>query len=153
MRHLRSGSNWSDKAPHIEDFIVLTKIILWLSALALGLYGVACFFDAGLASGYAGFELLNDDARAEMIAMYGGVQIAIGVFCAIAIFNSQHQRSAVLLVALLFGGLALGRLFGLIQGSDTAGSYTYGALAYETFSFVLAVAALRSQKQVGAGSS
>jgi len=126
---------------------VLTKIILWLSALALGLYGVACFFDAGLASGYAGFELLNDDARAEMIAMYGGVQIAIGVFCAIAIFNPQHQRSAVLLVALLFAGLALGRIFGLIQSSDTAGSYTYGALAYETFSFVLAVAALRSQKQ------
>lgn len=121
---------------------MLTKIVLWLTAIALGVYGIACFLDAGLAAGYAGFELMNDDARSEMIAMYGGVQIAIGGFCLLAIFKAEHQHSALCLLMFVFGGLASGRAFGLLQGAATASEYSYGALVYETISLALVVAAL-----------
>ncbi len=122
------------------------KIILWLSAVMLGLYGLSCFFNANLAADYAGLAITNTDARIEMIAMYGGVQIAVALFCLFGVLRpAQYQQAALLLLVLIFGGLALGRGYGLLTGSDGAGIYTYGALAYEVFSLLLAAFALRQQ--------
>lgn len=122
------------------------KIILWLSVVMLGLYGVSCFFNANLAADYAGLAITNTDARIEMIAMYGGVQTAVALFCLFGILKPlQYQQPALLLLVLVFGGLALGRVYGLLTGSEGAGIYTHGALGYEVFSLLLAAFALRQQ--------
>ncbi len=122
------------------------KIILWFSAVMLGLYGLACFFDASLAAGYAGLAITNTDARIEMISMYGGVQIAVALYCLFGVMRPAHyQQSALLLLVLVFGGLVMGRSYGLLTGSDGATLYTYGALGYEVFSLLFALFAMSRQ--------
>lgn len=124
------------------------KIILWLSVFMLGLYGLSCFFNANLAADYAGLAITNTDARIEMIAMYGGVQTAVALFCVFGVVKpASYQQPALLLLVLVFAGLALGRVYGLLTGSEGAGTYTYGALGYEVFTLLFAAYALRQQGQ------
>ncbi|MEM8500789.1 MAG: DUF4345 family protein [Pseudomonadota bacterium] len=124
------------------------KIILWLSVVMLGLYGLSCFFNANLAADYAGLAITNTDARIEMIAMYGGLQTAVALFCLLGVMKpAQYQQPALLLLVLIFGGLALGRAYGLLMGSEGAGIYTHGALGYEVFTLLFAAFALRQQSQ------
>lgn len=125
---------------------MLANIILWATGLIFTAYGLACFFDPSLAANYAGLAITNTDARIEMSAMYGGVQIAVGVFSVMAALNKVPRAAALLLLTLVFGGLVIGRAYGLLNGSEGAGVYTYGALAFELISGTLALIAWRSYK-------
>jgi len=60
-------------------------------------------------------------ARTEVRAMYGGLQMAIGVFALIGAFRSKHRDSVLLFFVLALSGLALCRLGGLI--AEHSGSY------------------------------
>lgn len=129
---------------------MLAKFILWLSTLLVGGYGVACFLDASLAANNAGLELTNADARIEMVSMYGGVQIAVGVFCAMGALKIGYQHAALVLLCLLFGCLSVGRLYGLATEAEPASIYTYAALGYELFSVAIALLALRQNSTAAA---
>ncbi len=121
---------------------MLGKFILWLSAVVFTLYGLACLFNPGLAAGYAGLEMTNGNAYAEMGAMYGGLQTGVGLFCAIAAMRAAHRSSGLLLLVLGIGLLAAGRLFSMLTTGDAVTAYTYGALGYECFTAVVAALAL-----------
>jgi len=78
--------------------------------------------------------------------MYGGLQTGMGLFCAIGAIQSQHTRSALLLLALVIGLLAFGRLYATITGAGAVTAYTWGALGYELFTAAVAAIALRQMK-------
>ena len=126
---------------------MLTKFVLWATGLSLGLYGAACLFSPELAAGYIGYQLIAADTKIEVIAMYGGLQVGFGLFCIFSALSSTHTKSGIVAVCLVMGGLAVSRAFGIASVSGEPGEYTYGAVAYETLTTVLALLALRQTKQ------
>jgi hypothetical protein len=72
------------------------------------------------------------------VAMYGAFQLALGVFALLALLRPQQlMRAALLLWALLYSALVVGRVYGLLVwdgsfavsfGGDTATTYNAGAL-------------------------
>ena len=122
---------------------MLGKFVLWLSAIVLISYGLACLFSPALPAAYAGLIISNGDALAEMGAMYGGLQTGFGVFCMLGALRTEYYRAALVLLLLCIGGLALVRCFWAFSGDGVIGAYTYGALIYEYSTAILAALALR----------
>jgi uncharacterized protein DUF4345 len=85
------------------------------------------------------FDLSGGVARTEVRAMYGGLQMAIGVFALVGAFRSKHRESAFLLFLLALTGLVLCRLSGMIAEGDST---------YLSFSTVIAPG---KYNQVGLG--
>lgn len=122
---------------------MLGKFILWLSAIVFSAYGLACLFSPALPAAYAGLEFITGDAVPEIGAMYGGLQTGFGIFCLLGALKTDYYRPALMLLLLCIGGLALSRCFWAITGGAEVGSYTYGAMAYEYVTAILAALALR----------
>lgn len=126
---------------------MLAKLLLWISAVAFAGYGLLCAFLPEVAAGYAGLGLTNADARIEMGAMYGGLQIGIGLFCILAALNEHYRMSGLIVLALLVGGLATMRSYGLAMASDPVTIYTTGALSYELLTTVIALICIAMERK------
>ena len=126
---------------------MLGKVVLWISAFSFISYGVTCFFSPDVPAAYAGLTMTNGDAYAELGAMYGGLQAGVGLFCLLAALRNEYYRPALMLLVMAIGLLALGRLYSTITGTEAVGFYTYGALAYETVTAILAAIALKLSAQ------
>jgi hypothetical protein len=122
---------------------MLGKILLLVSGLIFAGYGIACFLSPELPAGYAGLVISNGDAFAEMGAMYGGLQFGFGLYCLLCGLRKDMQRAGLTLLVLAIGALVSARLYSAWDADWLVGSYTWGALAYEGLTTVLAVIALK----------
>ena len=120
--------------------MLLAKIILSITSLIWISYGGWLFFDPkGLT--YAGFELNHWSAVVEVQAMYGLVEVMLGVFALLGILNTQrYMHSALLLWCMIYSALVVGRTVGIIQWGGSFGlsfgpeglpeSYNSGAMYF-----------------------
>src|SRR5262245_26389432 len=66
------------------------------------------------------YDLSSAVARIEVRAMYGGLQMAIGIFALLGAFRPRYRDSAFVFFLLALTGLALCRLVGMIvEGEST----------------------------------
>ena len=99
-------------------------IFFALNALVWIPWGVICLFipeawSGQVIPGMTVFDLSLAVARTEVRAMYGGLQIAIGLLALIAIIKPRHRETALLFYVMALSGLALSRIYGLIvEGSE-----------------------------------
>ncbi len=121
---------------------MLGRTILWLSALVFIAYGLVSLMSPAIPAGFAGLIMSNGDAVAEIGAMYGGLQTGVGLFCLMAVLRLEYYRAGLLLLVTAIGALAMARLLSLLIGTDTVTAYTWGALAYEIVTAILAAIAL-----------
>lgn len=105
------------------------RIWLGFNGLIFFLYGLACLFAPNLPAGYAGMELPTASARNEVAAMYGGLQAGLGALLLWSAVQVDRIRVGLLVLVVLLGSLALGRLVGLVFAGPT--SYNVAALVYE----------------------
>ena len=122
---------------------MLGKTVLGISAVIFIAYGLACLFSPALPAGYAGLEMTNADAYAEIGAMYGGLQTGFGLFCLLAAIKAEYTRAGLVLLVFCIGLLAISRLFFTLTTTGPIGVYTWGAMAYEFTTAALAALALR----------
>ncbi len=122
------------------------KFILWLSAIVFIAYGLACLVSPALPADYAGLAFTSADGLPEIGAMYGGLQTGVGIFCLLGALKLEFYRPALVLLLLGIGGLALARCFWAFAGPGEVGGYTYGAMAYEYFTAIIAAIALRQNR-------
>lgn len=111
----------------------MTRSFLIFVALVFIGYGLACIADPVLPARLAGLTISNGDAYAEMSAMYGGLQSGVGLFCLLAAFQRKLESPTLLLLVLGIGLLAAARGLGALRSDDLLTTYTWGALAFETF--------------------
>jgi len=123
---------------------MLGKIVLWASAIMFIAYGLACLISPAIPANYAGLAMNTGDAFAEIGAMYGGLQTGFGVFCLLGALRQELYRPALVSLVLMVGGLALARLYSTLTGDEAVGSYTYGAIAFEFTTAILAGVALKT---------
>lgn len=122
--------------------MVLGKAVLGISALAFIGYGLLSLISPAIPAGFAGLQMSNGDAFAEVGAMYGGLQTGIGLFCALALLKPEFYRSGLLLLVLAIGALTLARLVSIFAAPDPVSIYSYGAFAYEVATTLAALTAL-----------
>jgi hypothetical protein len=97
----------------------LAKIILSITAATWILYGGWLFFDP-LGLRYAGFELSHWSAIVEVQAMYGLAEVALGVFALLGVLKPRvYMRPALTLWCMIYTGLWVGRVVGIIQWEGT----------------------------------
>lgn len=121
-----------------EDQSLALQIFLVLSALIWLPYGIYCFFVPESLAGSAGLGAMTATGTTELRAMYGGLQAAIGVMAAIAVFRESLRRPALVSLAFLTLGLGAGRLLGLALDGEVT-SYTGGAVVFEFASAAAAI--------------
>lgn len=95
-----------------------------LNALVWIPWGIICLmtpeaWSGAVIPGMTVYDLSEAGARIEVRAMYGGLQIAIGLLALIAIFRPAHRATALLFYVMALSGLALSRMYGLyVEGSE-----------------------------------
>lgn len=120
------------------------KIVLWLSAAIFASYGLWCLVSPEVPANYAGLTITNGDAYAEMGAMYGGLQTGFALLCAMGALREWMFKPALTMIVVIVGGLALGRAYSTMMGTEAVAIYTQGAIAFEFATAVLAAFALRN---------
>ena len=88
------------------------RLFLGISLVIWTGYGFYCFFvPASLETG-AGILAMTPAGTAELRAMYGGLQIAIGLLAGAGLVYASLRRTALVALTFLTGGLAIARLIG-----------------------------------------
>src|SRR5437868_9529200 len=90
----------------------LATIALLIGSGAFALFGV-WLFATPKAMGAVDIAADSPNARVEIRAMYGGLELALAVFLFMCIGNPDHQNIGLFLQMLAIGGIALGRLVGI----------------------------------------
>jgi len=122
--------------------MLVTRLFLGFSALVWFPYGLFCAVQPTFLAGAAGIIASSPTALTEIRAMYGGLEAGIGAFCLCALLRAPLARPALLMLCFLCGGLGLTRLAALFVDGSGSG-YTFGALALEIPSAVIASALVR----------
>jgi len=124
----------------------LERSILTLMGLSWTALGLWCAANPQLLAELAGLGMTHWSARVEVRAMYGGVQLALGVFTLLgAMRPATYGRPALLLNALTITLLALLRAVGLtaegqgLQLPAGAGPQSWNAMALWFFELPLAI--------------
>lgn len=123
--------------------MLFARILLALQALALVGLGLAYFIRPHEMSNLSGMLLMAPAAITDVRAYYGGLQIGLGVFLLLAMSRLELVRAALMLLVLVYAGLALGRIGGLWLDGGIQQTFNLYALLIELVSAGLAFAALR----------
>jgi hypothetical protein len=120
------------------------KLVLGFTGVVFSLYGIACFLDPAIPADFMGVDLLDGAGPVEFIAMYGGLQSAVGFYLIHCSLNPGHQANGLLILAIITAGLGLTRAIGIARlGADP---YNLGAAAYELLTMALALLAWRQAR-------
>lgn len=119
------------------------RAFLLLLAIGWAPYGIYCLLNPGALVGIAGIEATTAFGTTELRAMYGGLQIAIGVSALLAFLRIVSADKALFVQLVAVGGLASARLAGAIATNDWS-TYTVGGLVFEWLILLMSITAMRS---------
>ena len=116
---------------------MIARVFLGFQALLFIPYGLYCLVKPGFLEEAAGVSAAGITGTIEIQAMYGGLETAFGVLCALGALQLSMRRPALIAVLFLFTGLAIPRVtLGLMNGD--LGGYTLTAMIFESFSALMA---------------
>jgi hypothetical protein len=125
------------------------RLFLGISALIWAPYGLWCFIDPGALEEAAGIGATSGTGTTELRAMYGGLQMALGVLAGSALLRPTLVRPALLALAFTCGGLFTARLLAALIGGEVS-SYTAFGLVFEILSCTFATRLLARATPMGA---
>jgi hypothetical protein len=120
----------------------IPSISLALSAVAFAVPGVAFLLRPDLLA-IAGVEVAGPAGFTELRALYGGLELGLAAFFAMAWRRERWHRPALVLQVLAFAGLFLGRAYGLLVDGG-AERLTVILMSLEALGLVVGVVALRA---------
>lgn len=108
----------------------------------LGIVGALYVYLGGLCSikmeetaEKVGFILISGKGQSEFMTVYGGLEIAMGIFFLLPLFFKEHTKSALLFAVILHLGLVVFRSIAFMKFSDIA-PFTYQLAIGEWIIFV-----------------
>ena len=120
---------------------LFVQLVLWLGGLGFAAFGVAFLLAPLETFALAGIRFTGAAAAAEIMAFYGGLELALGALLLTCALRPARRRDGLLLMTAAYASIALARLAGmLIHGADD--SFLRLALVIEAGLAVLAAAGL-----------
>ena len=126
-------------------------------AIFFGL-GVVSVYDPEIPAGWSGIFIASQDAYAEIAAMYGGLEIAIGSILLASALIREYLKAGLWLLFVIISYIGIARAVTVLRELDSkfevAGSqvdiemtssftsYTWGVLGFEFIISILALIAL-----------
>lgn len=107
----------------------LARGLLWINGLFLVSYGAWCVFVPGTVTQVTGVVLPGPDAMTEARALYGGMELALGLLMLRGL-KLPHFETARMVSIAFFGGLGLARALGMVL-DGSLGAYTVVAAIWE----------------------
>lgn len=123
--------------------MLFARIVLLIQIAALALLGLGYFIRPEEMASFSGALLMGNAAVTEVRAYYGGLQLGLAAYLAMALLRLDLLRPALILLVLLYSVLALARLAGLGLDGGTQQTFNLYALLLEAVSAALAWWALR----------
>lgn len=121
---------------YAKPYLIFT-VAVWLP------WGLVCVLDTNIILEIIGVTSIHPTGNTDIRVMYGGVQFAVGLLAALALYDRSYFEKLLWTLAFLGTCMALSRFYGLaVDGSSTV--YTWGVLAYESFAGASAIAWLMS---------
>jgi len=137
-----SGRNWraaGREELHVTRTALFVRWVLGVGAAVFLAIGFAAMFLPGMVIRTVGLEAGSELAMADVRAVYGGLDLAIGILLAYC-FVRKHLANGLAISALVCTCLFSGRLVGIIV--DPARDFlTYGLFAVEVLGAVLSAVA------------
>ena len=121
----------------------LNVVVITLAGLGFTAFGILflCWPDMLLPG--IGIQALSAEAQVEIRAMYGGLELGLGILL-LNCFAADRQRFGLQLSLASYGGLALARLASMLVIGVTT-PFLWFALVWEGVIAVLAILALRGK--------
>ena len=107
----------------IRSFLAL-QVVLFIP------YGLYCLVAPHSLADGAGVAATSITGTIEIQSMYGGLQVAVGVLCALALLRRALEPVALYALLFIFAGLAVVRVSLALVHGDFSG-YTVFAMTYE----------------------
>ena len=123
--------------------MLFARIVLLIQIAALVLLGLAYFIRPEEMVSFSGALLMSAAAVTEVRAFYGGLQLGLAAFLAMALLRLDLLRPALTLLVLLYSALAVARIGGLWLDGGAQQTFNLYALLLELVSAGLAWWALR----------
>lgn len=120
----------------IKPYLII-MIIVWLP------WGLQCIFNIPRVEEMIGVTGLNATGNTDIRVMYGGVQTAVGIMAAFALFKSAYVKYVLFTLAFLGCTMALSRGYGMIVDSS-ATPYNWGVIGFEALAGIAAILLLKS---------
>ena len=116
-------------------------VVLWLGGLGFLAFGVAFLLAPLPTMAMAGVQLSGALAATELMAFYGGIELALGGLLIGCALTAGRLRDGLKLSLVVYGSIAAARLAGmLVTGADS--TFLRAALALEAGVAILAAIAL-----------
>lgn len=125
----------------MEDKPDLGRWVLGITATIFIGYGLICFLYPGFVASIVSLEPTGESALIELRAMYGGLQMAIGLLALSGALMAELRRPTLLMILFLLGGLALARTLAVMI-SGIWDFYNLFALVYEISTALAALVAV-----------
>ena len=106
-------------------------------------YGLFCLIAPGFVLDITGLSSESSRGIAEVRAMYGGLQTAVGVVALIGLRSTAWRPQMLTVLGILTLGLGIARLFGIVA-DGAADVYHSPAVVFEFATGVLCLYAARS---------
>lgn len=123
--------------------MLFARIVLMIQIVALAGLGLAYFIRPEEMASFSGALLMGNAAVTEVRAYYGGLQLGLAAYLAMALTRLDLLRPALTLLTLLYAALALARIAGLWLDGGAQQTFNLTALLLEVISAGLAWWALR----------
>ena len=120
---------------YAKPYLIFT-VLVWLP------WGLMCVFDLTLIADIIGVSGITASGNSDLRAMYGGVQTAVGLIAALALYDTRFFPNLLFTLAFVGSCLALSRSYGLFV-DDSSTAYTWGVMAYEYFAAISSLVWLR----------
>jgi hypothetical protein len=88
----------------------MARIYFWANAAAYALLGLACMLNPERLARAVGYYTLDNSGSSDFLAVYGGLQLGLAAFFALAGSREELQRPALLFAVCLYAGLVALRL-------------------------------------------
>lgn len=115
------------------------KFFIAISGMIFACYGGYLIVYPELLISIANFSIPEDTALTELRAMYGGLQLGLGLFMLCCCRRDQLVEPGLLFMSLAFFCLAATRTLGLLIDPADNG-YNLGATIYESFTAAISIA-------------
>jgi hypothetical protein len=122
----------------------LNVIVIAIAGLGFIAFGIVFLCWPNMIMPGLGVQALNDQAQVEIRAMYGGLELGLGLLM-LSCFSAKRQRFGLQLSLASYGGLGMARMASMLV-IGVATPFLWFALIWEAVIAALALLALRNQK-------